>query len=523
MLFTTGAFMLFFTLFIIGYAYIYPKNYGRTIYVILFSLFFYYKSSGFNLIILLFSIVLDYYVANWIYESDSAVRRKRLMILSITANILLLAYFKYTNFLIENIYWIAGKSFDPFHIFLPIGISFYTFQTISYIIDVYKGEIKPTQNLRDYTFYMTFFPHLVAGPIVRARDFLPQMQGIPNVNTQNINEGLYLIFKGFVKKAIVADYICQYNDLIFGNPSGYSGFENLMAMYGYTLQIYCDFSGYTDMAIGFALIMGYRLLDNFRSPYQATNITDFWRRWHISLSAWLKDYVYINLGGNRFRSRWTWGICGTFGIGLLVFGFVLSNVWMIIGAFILALAVLIPYGLSAQNPSLLSSNLNQLATMIIGGLWHGASWRFIVWGTAHGLGLVIHKSFLHLTKNKNIPFFKTSTWDFLSWIFTFHFIAILWIFFRANTFEQGLQMIDKIFFFFFFAFISPFLYTRTLFTAMLLLASLVVMMPIPWKEKIANYIAEMPVVTKALGLLLLIHLSLQLQSANIQPFIYFQF
>lgn len=487
-----------------------------------FSLFFYYKSSGINLIILIFSIVLDYYVANWIYESNSAPRRKRLMLISITANILLLSYFKYTNFFAENFLWFAGITHQPFDIILPIGISFYTFQTISYIIDVYKGEIKPTQNLRDYTFYMTFFPHLVAGPIVRARDFLPQMHK-PEISADLMNEGLFLIFKGFIKKAIIADYIFQYNDIIFNNPKGYSGFENLMAMYGYTVQIYCDFSGYTDMAIGFALLMGYRLLDNFQSPYQASNITEFWRKWHISLSSWLKDYIYINLGGNRFRSRLTWGICGTFVVGLLVFGLILSNVWMVTGAFFIALVILIPYFLSKKDPSLLSSNLNQLATMLIGGFWHGPSWRFVIWGVVHGLGLIIHKSFLQLTKNKDFPFFRSSFWNFLSWFLTFHFVALLWIFFRVDSFETGLIVLEKIFTQMDLAYIQPFIQVRPLFTFLLLIAIWLMMMPLQWKNFILKSFLNTNIVIRVFILILLIQISIQLQSANIQPFIYFQF
>lgn len=211
----------------------------------------------------------------------------------------ILAYFKYANFFLWNWNQMVQGNFQPLDIVLPVGISFYTFQSISYVVDVYKQRIPPTKSWLDYIFFLSFFPALVAGPIVRADYFLPQIRKNRHPDGVDIYGGLWLIIIGIVKKAVIADYIAQFNDLIFNNPGAYDGLQTLMGVLGYTMQIYCDFSGYSDMAIGLALIMGFRLGINFNSPYQSRNLTDFWRRWHISLSSWLRDYVYIPLGGNR--------------------------------------------------------------------------------------------------------------------------------------------------------------------------------------------------------------------------------
>ena len=264
----------------------------------------------------------------------------RIILLAI--NLGLLCYFKYTNFFGMMIASLTGGHFEIRNIFLPIGISFYIFQSMSYVIDIYRGNIKPLQLFVDYLFYVSFFPQLVAGPIVRARDFLPQILQKPVVSKEMFGEGVFLIIAGLFKKAVISDYISlNFVDRVFENPLLYSGFENLMGIWGYALQIYCDFSGYSDMAIGLALLLGFRFNRNFDSPYQSATITEFWRRWHISLSSWLKDYLYISLGGNR-KGR-------------------------------------------------LRIYVNLMITMLLGGLWHGASWQFVLWGALHGAALCLHK------------------------------------------------------------------------------------------------------------------------------------
>ena len=239
----------------------------------------------------------------------------------------------------------AEKPFTPFDIILPVGISFFTFQSLSYTLDLYRNRIRPVERLVDYVFYVSFFPQLVAGPIVRARDFLPQIFRADFVSRAMIGEGLFLIISGLFKKAVISDYISiNYVDRIFDNPLLYSGIENLLGVYGYALQIYCDFSGYSDMAIGIALLLGFRFNINFDSPYKSATITEFWRRWHISLSSWLRDYLYISLGGNRKGKLRTY--------------------------------------------------VNLMLTMLLGGLWHGAALQFVLWGALHGVSLAIHKAMM---------------------------------------------------------------------------------------------------------------------------------
>jgi D-alanyl-lipoteichoic acid acyltransferase DltB (MBOAT superfamily) len=468
MLFTSGIFLIWYFLFLLIYSILYKNNLYRTLWVILFSFFFYYKSSGAYLVILCFSILLDYYVAQWIYQSNNPSFRKLLLIISISCNLILLGYFKYTNLILSSFYSILGQSFKPLDIFLPIGISFYTFQTISYIVDVYRKEIKPTKNLLDYTFYMSFFPHLVAGPIVRARDFLPQIYQKLEIKNEQIQEGLWMILKGFIKKAIIADYIAQYNDLVFGSVKSYSGFENLMGLYGYALQIYCDFSGYSDMAIGFALIMGYRLLPNFNSPYVSLNITEFWRRWHISLSHWLRDYVYIPQGGNRKGLFW-------------------------------------------QNVFLLN-------TMLIGGLWHGADWKFVLWGAIHGIALIFHKLFQQYVKIKVNMFF-----DVFSWFITFHLVAFLWVYFRANSFDEANDFIYHLFTAFDAAYFIPFLNVRGLFCVLLSIGYTLHFMPNGYKNYFFQSFSKAPFILKAILFIVVIQIMIQIRSETVQPFIYFQF
>jgi len=362
----------------------------RNLYVFAFSLFFYYKSSGVYFVLLLFSGVVDYNLAKLLYEEILEGYRKFYLVLSVILNLCFLGYFKYTNFLIDNYNGVFDGNI-PFHkIILPVGISFYTFQSMSYIIDIYRRELKPTKNILDYMFFVSFFPQLVAGPIVRASEFIPQIYKKLNLTREDVNAALFLIIGGLIKKTFISDYISlNFVDRVFDSPNSYTSFENLMASYGYAIQIYCDFSGYSDMAIGIALLMGFKLSVNFRTPYKSASITEFWRRWHISLSTWLRDYLYISLGGNRkgkFRMY-----------------------------------------------------VNLFLTMLLGGLWHGASWKFVIWGVLHGLALVVErffKDYIRLPKNK-------VTW-FISVILTFHFVVFCWIFFRAKDFSTAFEVINNI-------------------------------------------------------------------------------
>jgi D-alanyl-lipoteichoic acid acyltransferase DltB (MBOAT superfamily) len=474
LMFNTGAFLLIFGLFYALYVIGYKHLAFRKWYVLAFSMYFYFKASGIYLLLLGGTIIFDYAVALQIEKATKQQVAKAWLIASILVNVALLGYFKYTNFLIDifNFFWLDKT--PNLSVFLPIGISFFTFQTISYKVDVYRKQLKATTSLLDYAFYITFFPHLVAGPIVRAKDFLYQINTGLILNKVFLAEGLYLIVKGLFKKAVVADYVAQYVDLVYANPAGFSGFENWMAMYAYTLQIFCDFSGYTDMAIGLAAIMGFKLCENFNSPYQATNITDFWRKWHISLSSWLRDYIYIPLGGNR-------------------------------------------NGKGMQQ-------VNQLLTMLIGGLWHGASMRFIIWGGLHGLALVIHKLWSGSALGKAVP--DNGFTKFIGWFITLHTVALLWILFRVPdlaTAQATLQTVLETDFLTFWSYAEPFWTARPLVLIMVLGGFALTIIPQTWKEVVKQHFIGSPMIYKALWLIIVIHLSMEMSGQGVQPFIYFQF
>lgn len=446
LLFNSGLFLGMFIVFYLLYIALRKTFHVRLFYVVLFSLFFYYKSSGMYFIVLLGSSLMDYYFAKIIYTTTNEVKKKSILTMSIIVNLGLLGYFKYTNFFLDGVNFFADTGFHIDDIILPVGISFFTFQSISYIIEIYRKEIEPTKNFLDYLFFISFFPQLVAGPIVRAKDFLPQIYRTVRVTRDNINEGLLLIVGGLLKKAVISDYIStNFVDRVFDSPNSYTSFENLMASYGYAIQIYCDFSGYSDMAIGIALLMGYRLPINFNVPYQSTSITEFWRRWHISLSTWLKDFLYISVGGNRKGTFGGYIFPSLFFVGVISWGiyyFKESPYPLIIagGSFIVfALTIL----LSNDRHKSLFTNFNLLTTMLLGGLWHGASLRFIVWGALHGIALAIHKVVMELfprAKGKQPSF----VWKILSIVITFHFVTFCWIFFRANSFDTALSIINNI-------------------------------------------------------------------------------
>jgi D-alanyl-lipoteichoic acid acyltransferase DltB (MBOAT superfamily) len=390
LLFNSALFLGLFLVFYFLYILTLKTHRLRIAYVVLFSLFFYYKSSGIFFLLIIFSSVLDYVIAKLIYEEKDKFFRKFYLIISLLVNLGLLGYFKYTNFFIDNVNWAFDEKFEFQDIILPVGISFYTFQTLSYTIDVYRKELEPTKSFMDFLFFVSFFPQLVAGPIVRASDFIPQIYKRLKLTKEEFNAALFLIIGGLLKKAVISDYISiNFVDRVFDAPNSYTSFENLMASYGYAIQIYCDFSGYSDMAIGLALLMGFWLPPNFRIPYQSASVTEFWRRWHISLSTWLRDYLYISLGGNR------------------------------VGKF--------------------KTYINLFLTMLLGGLWHGASWKFVFWGVLHGSALAFERFFGNLIRLPKNYFVKT-----IQILLTFHFVTFCWVFFRAKDFSTALQLISNI-------------------------------------------------------------------------------
>ena len=294
MLFSSGLFLFVFLGFSLIYGLLKRRLTLRIVYVTLFSLYFYYKTSGLFFLLLVGLSLSDFAIGRLMHRSRRSGARKSLLVLSLLINLGLLCYFKYADLIVSAVAGLIDRTLTLPDIFLPVGISFFTFQSMSYVIDLYRRQIEPVRRWIDYLFYLSFFPQLVAGPIVRARDFLPQIYRNPVfVSRDMFGRGVFLILSGLFKKAIISDYISlNFVDRVFDNPMLYSGFENLMGVYGYALQIYCDFSGYSDMAIGLALLLGFRFPVNFDSPYQSATITEFWRRWHISLSSWLKDYLY---------------------------------------------------------------------------------------------------------------------------------------------------------------------------------------------------------------------------------------
>lgn len=464
---------LFLGLFLAFYAiYILLKDLRklRVLYVIAFSLFFYYKCSGIYFFLLIFSSVVDFYLSLWIHKSNVPLTRKLLLVASCLVNLGLLAYFKYTGFLAENFNALFSGDLSFGNIFLPVGISFYTFQTMSYTIDIYRKELAPTKNMMDFMFYVSFFPQLVAGPIVRAKDFIPQIYEKLKLSKQELSYALFLIIGGLIKKAVISDYISvNFVDRVFDLPDNYSAFENLLGVYGYTLQIYCDFSGYSDIAIGLALLLGFNLPANFRTPYQSASITEFWRRWHISLSTWLRDYLYISLGGNRKGKIRTY--------------------------------------------------FNLFMTMLLGGLWHGASWKFVLWGAMHGTVLAVEKAF-------RIPQWssKNGIRRFIFGFITFHFVAFCWIFFRASDFELAMNVIDNI---------SQLQFDMSQWWTIISSYSTIMwvmlfgfawhFVPESIQAKQLRLFHKFPLVVKAVILAAVIWLISATASSEVQPFIYFQF
>jgi len=363
---------------------------------------------------LIYSTVLDFYLGRAIWNTDSIKRKKTLLIISLAGNLGLLGFFKYADFAILQFNFLGEQlnlaSEIPFlNLALPIGISFYTFQTISYTVDVYRGKLTPCKSLREFALFVSFFPQLVAGPIVRASEFLPQLREkisesagnrlrLITIENANLKLGVTLMAFGFLKKMFFADNIAPLVDNIFNNPVGLESFAIVLGTIAFGIQIYGDFSGYSDIAIGAALILGFKLPLNFNKPYFATSPSDFWKRWHISLSSWLRDYLYIPLGGNRKSNGHTY--------------------------------------------------FNLITVMFLGGMWHGASWNFVIWGVLHGAYLAVHKLISdRFPSLKNNPFFKSKIGKITSILITQYLVFLAWIPFRVHDFDDLTYSIGKYVFF----------------------------------------------------------------------------
>jgi alginate O-acetyltransferase complex protein AlgI len=373
----------------------------RIIFLLILSYGFYAAWNWRYLPLIFGSSTVDFFLARAVHREQRPGAKRLLLLITVALNLGFLGFFKYWNFASENVHALAAlahgaapTTVSAFRVLLPpVGISFFTFESMSYVVDVYRGELVPHRSYFRYLLFVSFFPHLVAGPIVRPRDLLPQLERRPSLTREDGSEALFLIAIGLVKKLVLSDQLAQnLVDRVFERPTSFSSVEVLCAVYGYAAQIYCDFSGYTDIAIGSALLLGVRFPKNFDAPYKSCDLADFWRRWHISLSSWLRDYLYIPLGGNR------------------------AGGW--------------------------KTYRNLMLTMLLGGLWHGASWTFVFWGFLHGAGLVATRLWQRGRPRKSSadhPVYKA-----ICVVATFHYVCLAWIFFRAKTFADAWQILRQL-------------------------------------------------------------------------------
>jgi alginate O-acetyltransferase complex protein AlgI len=471
MLFPTIEFAVFFSIiFPLTWA-LNSQNTIRKLFLVLASYFFYGFWSTAYLAVLAAISVCAFLIAALLARQSNRLIRLSLLWLGVIASIGVLAYFKYYNFLIANLMNSAtalGFTIDlPFvELAIPVAISFITFHAIAYVVDVYNKKLPPSSSLIDIMLYLSFFPHLIAGPIVRPKPFLDQLAKPPSPAGIKIGMSAFLIIGGLLKKVLIANYIgTDFVDPIFRAPQDYSSTDLLLGMYGYAIQIYCDFSAYTDIAIGIANLLGYEFPENFNQPYRALTVQDFWRRWHITLSNWLRDYLYIPLGGNR-DGKWR-------------------------------------------------TYFNILATMALGGLWHGANSTFLIWGLMHGAALVVERAFgITGTANPRRRFMPAP----LARLVTFHFLCVTWIFFRAPSFESAIAYLD--------ALISDLSFSTTvtpLVATMLFLGAVTQLFPTPlWNYCVISF-ERAPVALKVAGSSLALFLISVAAPVGVPPFIYYQF
>lgn len=403
MLFNSIDFAVFFPIVFVFYWLFSKHLMARNILLLVSSYVFYGWWDWRFLFLIAISSFVDYFVGLKLHKTEDIKQRKKLLYLSLLVNLGFLIYFKYTNFFIETFidsFRLFGKELEvsTLNIILPVGISFYTFQTLSYTIDIYRKQLKPTKDIISFFAFVSFFPQLVAGPIERASHLLPQFYKTYNFNYQQVKSGLLLIAFGLFKKMVIADRAALYVNEVYNNPSSYEGIETVIATFLFAFQIYCDFSGYSDIAIGAARTMGFGLMKNFDSPYLSKSITEFWRRWHISLSTWFRDYVYIPLGGSR-KGRY-------------------------------------------------KTYLNLFIVFLVSGLWHGAAMTFVIWGVIHGVIIVLEKA----TSNYRAKIFNklglvksTLSNNIFFAIITFFIVCFAWVFFRSNSFFDSKIIIRSFF------------------------------------------------------------------------------
>ena len=536
LLFTQRYFWVFFAFVMGGFSLVYKHTARRNVFLFAVSLFFYYKTSGFYFIILLFSTVIDFVIGWAIYTNKVKWQRQFLVALSVLVNLMVLGYFKYAYFVVDFLHdltgieltvinsfalWTnqaVGTNFVFEKILLPVGISFFTFQTISYSVDIYRGHVKPVRNILDFGFYVSFFPQLVAGPIVRASEFIPQIHQPYQLSKQRAGLAVFWILNGLLKKLFLADYLAvQFIDRVFDNPQLYSGFETMSALFGYSLQVYADFSGYTDVAIGIAMLLGFTLPKNFNSPYKASSVADFWRRWHLSLSTWLRDYLYTPLGGNRKGSIASYVIVFIFFVMIALIAGNSSLTLILSGIFALG-SFAMRY--SPVVAKWVNTNINLMLTMILGGLWHGASWNFVTWGTLNGIGLVVYKNW-----KKVSPWADKKKWynRAIGLFLTLTFITFTRAWFRSPTWNGAIELLTKITNDFGMDTVAGVVTGNWKFFSVMLLGYIIHWIPGRYKSQLQYKVAHAPVWILYVLVLASTLVIYQILSAEVQPFIYFAF
>jgi len=533
--FTHGFFWLFFFLVVCGYLLVYKNNRRRNVFLLGVSLFFYFKTSGVFLILLIFTICADYTWARLMHRAPSNQSKKFFLTLSVLINLSLLAYFKYAYFFVESVSQMNGTKtefINHFALFsnhwfntgfaidrmlLPVGVSFFTFQSLSYTVDVYRGKVIPVKNLMDYGFFVCFFPHLVAGPIVKAHDFIYQLYKPYALTRVEFGVSVFWILNGLGKK-ILADYLAlNFIDRVFENPILYSGTEMIIAIFAYSMQIYMDFSGYTDIAIGLALILGFRLGTNFNSPYKAESTSEFWKRWHISLSSWLQEYLYIPLGGNRSGSVGSYLSIAIIGCFLIL---ITGMTDLLIYLTLITVLLVFMARISGTIKKHINTNINLMVTMLLGGLWHGSSILFLIWGGLNGIGLIVHKYWKVIS-----PFKNDNRWfvRFFLMLVTLSFISFTRIFFRSQNLLTVHQIFDGMI-----NNLHPELFYTILMgywkiMSILLLCYLIHWIPERIKSTYRSWFAKQPMPLMLFISLMIILVIYQFMSSEMQPFIYFQF
>lgn len=554
LVFTKLDFWIFFLLVMVLFSFLHKKKLIRSIYLTAVSCFFFYKTSGLYLLLLIVSVTVNYFLGIRIYKSPKEIRRKWIIAFSAIFNLLILGYFKYAYFFTDSFNAMFNTDFELVNqfarmannwtgeqtfvemILLPVGVSFFTFQNISYVVDIYRKEIKPVHNVFDYSFFVTFFPQLVMGPIVRARDFIPQIRNDYHLDKQDFSWAVIQIIKGLVKKIVIADFlVMHFIDKIVFTPEAYPGFVSVLAMWAYSLHIYADFSGYTDIAIGLSRLMGFKLKPNFNSPYKAISVADFWRRWHISLGSWLKDYLYIPLGGNRT------GSIGSYIAIALIFTFLIfiTQWWDLLYIYAGVTFLYILGIFTIKNfKRYVHRDLNLIITMVVGGLWHGPSENFVIWGAMNGVALLIYKYW------RKISFYEESKhWVAKFWkiFITFNFITFTRIWFkldevRLDAFKPNgmpdaeadalpAKMLDRIWNHFDFTwetFLTVLVNYQAVFWIMLG-GFIVHWLPNSIKAIYERWFTRMPMPLQAVAVAIIVVLMYQAVGAEQPPFVYLQF